>query len=98
MRTALAYPPAPDSVAIDAAGRFLVAWSCCFGQPASQVFGRFFEPSGRPLAPSFQVSEETGVKDDLPSAAAGPAGRFLVVWRRTDAQGEEELIGRYLEP
>jgi hypothetical protein len=89
---------APDSVAMDAAGRFLVTWSCCFGQPASTVFGRFFEASGRPLDPPFQVSLRTDAKDDLPSAAAGPAGRFLVVWRRMYAEGGVDLIGRYLEP
>lgn len=87
----------PDSVAMDAAGRFLVTWSCCFGQPASQIFGRFFDLPGVPLAPSFQVSEETGVQDNLSSAAAGPAGHFLVVWKR-ELAGGDEVIGRYLEP
>jgi hypothetical protein len=84
-----------ESVAMDASGRFLVTWSCCQEQ-APRLFGRFFEASGQPLDRPFQVSLGSGTLDYQSSAAAGPAGRFLVVWLRTYVEGGRDLIGRYL--
>ncbi|HEX6901698.1 MAG TPA: hypothetical protein VF789_18365, partial [Thermoanaerobaculia bacterium] len=85
-----------ESVAMDASGRFLVTWSCCAGQPAPRLLGRFFEASGLPLDRPFQVSLGSGTLDGNSSAAAGPAGRFLAVWRRIYVEGGQDLIGRYL--
>ena len=89
---------APDSVAMDAAGRFLVTWYY-LSEPDLELRlqGRFFEASGRPLGWPFQVSLRPGDQENIQSsAAAGPAGRFLVVWRRDSAEGGVDLIGRYL--
>jgi hypothetical protein len=83
----------PDSVAMDAAGRFLVTWH---DHDGPGLLGRFFEASGRPLGWEFRVNLGTGGQDSQSSAAAGPAGRFLVVWRRAYADGRVDLIGRYL--
>lgn len=85
----------PDSVAMDAAGRFLVTWHHYDGPG---LVGRFFEASGRPLSWPFWVNLGTGDQEDniQSSAAAGPAGRFLVAWKRAYADGRVDLIGRHL--
>ncbi len=86
-------PMAPDSVAMDAAGRFLVTWP---DHDGPGLLGRFFEASGRPLGWELRVNLGTGDPDSQSSVAAGPAGRFLAVWRRDYADGRVDLIGRYL--
>jgi hypothetical protein len=82
------------SVAMDSQGKALVVWSPSgFALP---LLGRFFNASGAPAGPEFEVSSASGLLRS-PSAAAGPAGRFVVVWgQRMDDEETGTIVGRSL--
>jgi hypothetical protein len=78
------------AITADAAGRFIVTWASS-GQDGDQsgVFGRSFDASGVPSAPSdFQVNQYTTGLQWEPAVAAGP-GNLHFVWtsRIVDVQG-----------
>ena len=69
------------TVAMDAAGNFMVTWSS-WGQDGDGwgVFAQRYDPQGNPLGKEFQVNTSV-VGDQLySSVAANPAGGFLVTW------------------
>jgi len=68
------------SVAVDAAGRFLVTWEGR-GNGSVDVFGRLFDASARAVAPSFQISTATDGPQRFPSVGASADGSFLVAWQ-----------------
>jgi hypothetical protein len=89
---------APEGVAIDTAGNFVVVW-ICNGQGGS-VFGRRFEANGTPIGGEFRINTElTGIRQQ-PAVAMDAQGRFVVTWdggqpgafdiyaQRFNAQGE----------
>lgn len=86
------------SVAMDAEGKVLVTWSCCYGQ-GNAVYGRWFDSSGAPSGGVFRISSEKR-QGYGPTAASGPKNRFLVVWQGTvDTAPEDTLatiVGRRL--
>jgi len=88
-------PAGEVSVAMDAAGRFLVTWVCCKDDPSPRILGRYFETSGEPLGGSFQVSLKSSSPEITVTSAAGPPGDFLVVWQR-DRIDTPLLVGRRL--
>jgi hypothetical protein len=91
------------SVAMNAAGRFVIAWHDG-GQDGSGsgVFARRFDTSGSPLGGEFRVSGYTTGDQRDATVAVGAAGDFVVAWadlgrdgsysgvfaRRYDALGE----------
>jgi hypothetical protein len=85
------------SVAMDAAGRFLVTWICCRNDPKpTRVLGRFFEASGEPSGGELRVSMKRGFPDTSVTSAAGPPGDFLVVWQRKQTEDVHLIVGRRL--
>lgn len=67
-----------DSPAVtsDAAGDFVVVWSCCGETLRSGVFARRYDGSGVPLTEEFPVTADTGQAD----VASDAAGNFIVAW------------------
>ena len=82
------------AVAVNGAGDALVVWTSQVGPGRTRVFGRLLDCSGQPKGAEFRV----GFTDDdhrdglatvtfLPDPSGVAAGRFLVAWARTDADG-----------
>ncbi len=69
-----------SQVAMLADGRTLVAWDF-LEAGAWRVMGRLFSPAGRPASAPFRLSHSVH-EDSVESAAASPAGRFLVTFYR----------------
>jgi hypothetical protein len=69
------------SVAVDAAGNFVVVWQS-FGEDGNGegVFGRRYDPSGVPRGPAFLVNTSTTQSQSVPDVASDPSGNFVVVW------------------
>ncbi|HEX3127713.1 MAG TPA: hypothetical protein VH394_10305 [Thermoanaerobaculia bacterium] len=71
------------SVAMDAEGRFLVAWTQYEQLGAlddGNVHGRRYEASGTPSGGPFRVSVHLPGTQNFGSVAAGPSGDFLAAW------------------
>ena len=68
-----------SSVAMDAAGNFVVVW---YGPGVSQedIFGRRFDLNGRPLGDEFSINSRTESKQQCPKVAMNAAGAFAVAW------------------
>lgn len=81
------------SVALDAAGNFVVVWDCDTGNPYNRcgAYGQRFGSDGSPRGSEFQFGSDSVGN---PTAAFGAAGSFVVVYdqrpvygQRYDAQG-----------
>jgi hypothetical protein len=77
-----------QSVAIDAAGNFVVAWSSTL-QDGSQdgVFGQRYASSGAPVGAEFRVNTFTTNGQSYPAVAADSLGDFVVVWGSNTQDG-----------
>jgi hypothetical protein len=78
------------TVAMDAAGNFVVAWS---GQGAGDndgVFIRRFDATGNPLGLEQLVNVGVGGNQSTPDIAMEPDGDFVVVWQ-SDETGQFEI-------
>ncbi len=82
-------PQALPAVAVDAAGRFVVAWTSGsyysfipFTQDGSETgaFLQRYDATGIPLGPERQVNTFTKGPQGDPAVAADAAGNFVVVW------------------
>lgn len=82
------------SAAMDAEGKVLVTWSCCYSLRSITVYGRWFDSSGAPSGGAFQISSREA-SSEAPSAASGPKNRFLVVWQGA-AGTTSTIVGRRL--
>lgn len=73
------------SAAADAAGRFIVVWH---GEGADGdgfgIVGQRLDASGARIGSEFAVNQHTTGQQEVPSVAALPDGRFLVVWAQAD--------------
>ena len=86
-----------SSVALDAAGNFIVVWwSDAQDGNDWSVFGQLFNNTGAKVGSEFQVNQfTTGAQRDA-RVARRPTGEFLVVWRSPqDAQGGAIMARRY---
>lgn len=69
-----------SSVAIDAAGNFVVAWQDGYGGPAN-VKARIYSSAGAPVTGEITVNTAAAATTTGPvSAAADDAGNFVVTW------------------
>jgi hypothetical protein len=69
------------SVAIDAAGNFVIAWESYPQDGWSWgIFAQRFSSAGVPLAAEFQVNSYTIDTQAYPSVAAEPDGDFIIAW------------------
>jgi phage tail sheath gpL-like len=76
------------SVATDAAGNFVVAWTSSggYGGVPSDLFGQRYASDGTPLGAEFLVNTFTTNAQNRPAVAAHAAGNFVVVW---DSYGQD---------
>jgi hypothetical protein len=70
------------SVAIDADGDFVVAWTSYAAQDGSDrgVFARRFNAAGIAQAAEFQVNSYTVGPQAIPSVSLADAGQFVIAW------------------
>ena len=77
------------SVASDAAGNFVVAWTSLEQDgSAGGVFARVFDRLGGAVGGEFPVNTYTTGAQGGPAVAVDAAGRFIVVWESTGQDGE----------
>ena len=88
--------PQRPSVAMDAAGNFVVAWSYA---TANEVFARRFKAAGADLGPEFRVDT---INAEVPQTAYGPSvamdqtGDFAIVWQTGAGTGNGTgIYGRW---
>ena len=81
------------SLAVDAAGNFVVVWYS-WAQDGSSfgVFGQRYASTGAPLGPEFRLNSYTGSAQWFPSVASDSAGNFVSVWESLDQDGDREGI------
>ena len=70
---------ASPTVAMDAAGNFIVVWQGP-GLNDEDIFAQRFDPNGKPLGVEFQVNTYTDNSQLYPSVAVNVSGQFVVVW------------------
>jgi hypothetical protein len=74
-------------VAMAAGGNFVVVWqSRSSAQAQSRVYGRLFNPDGRPAGQRFRLGVGYGRDQFQPDVAAAPDGRFVAAWTELDGQ------------
>ena len=78
------------SVAADAAGNFVVAWttSAGYGGAPPDIFGQRFTSDGAPLGPEFGIATYTTNGQTRTAIAADSAGSFVVIWDSLGQDGE----------
>jgi len=78
------------SVAADAAGNFVVAWTsnAGYGGAPPDIFGQRFASAGTPLGPEFAIATYTTSGQDRTAVAADPAGNFVVIWDSLGQDGD----------
>jgi hypothetical protein len=79
------------SVAIDAGGRFVVAWTA-YEVAGSSVFARRFAASGTPRGDEFRVHAATTDAPMRPSVASDAASNFVVAWQTRSEDGSQDTV------
>lgn len=89
VNTTTTNPQSLPSVAMDAAGNFVIAWAGYGGPDASDhgIFAQRFDAGGRPLKREFRINDQpingvTGL-----AMAMDPDGDFAVTWDSADGDG-----------
>jgi hypothetical protein len=83
-------PQSVPSVAIGPDGGFLVVWQTAVtGEEGAgpDIHGRLYRANGKARSKEFLVSTYTPGSQKLPSVAAAPDGRYLVVWESSLSDG-----------
>jgi hypothetical protein len=70
------------SVAMDAAGNFVVVWQGpqAIGDANEDIFAQRFEPNGQPVGGEFHVNNNPNGKQLHPKVAMSKTGVFVIVW------------------
>jgi hypothetical protein len=76
------------SVAADASGNYVIAWSGGYGE----ILCARYAASGAPLGPQFRVNTYTTYSQISSAVATDPWGNFVVVWA---SQYQEGFVARY---
>ncbi len=85
------------SVAMDAAGGFVVTW--LQAQTTNAVMARRFDANGVPLGEPFQVNEIAFGSITQPAVATSPSGDFVIVWDGDpNRAGDDDIHGRCYDP
>jgi hypothetical protein len=90
----------PTSVAMNAAGNFVVVWSDYALAPQAHhlIRGRRFEGDGESLGDDFLIREDTTVDPAAPRVASDAAGNFLIVWDEHISSGSDyDVFGRFYD-
>jgi len=89
------------SVTMNAAGEILVGWDTFTDDATPEIRGRFYGPSGRPAGRAFSlvVLPSLYYSFDTLTLAAGPAGRFAMVWQASSLAPtyQNNIFGRGLQ-
>jgi hypothetical protein len=80
------------SVAVDADGDFVLAWTSNVNLTDSHadIYARLFDKSGNPKGPEFLVNQTTAQSQGAPQAGIDDAGNFVIAWRD---QADADLEG-----
>jgi hypothetical protein len=70
---------ASPTVAMDAAGNFIVVWQGP-GLSDEDIFAQRFDPNGKPLGAEFQVNSYADSQQLCPAVAMNVGGQFVAVW------------------
>lgn len=71
------------SVAMDAAGNFVVTWHGP-GDNQEDIFARRFDPNGQPLGDQFPVNSDPNGQQLCPRVAMSDTGAFVIVWENDE--------------
>ena len=82
------------TVAADAAGDFVVAWTHFDEVPSLGIKAQRYASSGAPLAPEFRVNTFTTGNQRYPSVSVDSAGGFVVVWPGTGSGDSSGIFGQ----
>ncbi len=88
------------SVAMSAAGRFVVAWDGDPNRAADDdVHARLYDPNGTPQAEQFPVNSLHQGAQQWPRAAMNEAGDFVIVWMHEtgDPNVDTDIRARYFD-
>jgi hypothetical protein len=91
---------APPSVAADARGRFVVAWTAealdADGQETTPVYARVYDPADPAAAAADPVRVDGSPRggQDVAVVAGAPGDAFLALWHGVTAAGGLEILGR----
>ena len=88
-----AIPLAP-SVASDADGNFVVAWSTFAAGSGYKIFGQRYDSAGVPQGGAITVAPFTAQRQDEPSVASDPSGNFVVAWQKPASDGSGDGVLR----
>ena len=84
-------PASHPALAAGPTGRLLVTWDA--GAEAPQgIFGRLYDAAFAPVGAAFRVSPVVAGIQRFPTAAAGDAGDFLVVWHGQGATPKRNRV------
>ena len=101
-----AFTPTYANVAMNESGQFVVTWSS-YGQEDGLgaqsadgwgVYARRYDASGDALSPEFQVNVTTAGDQENSSVAMADDGRFVIVWRSSQAGVPDNIIYRCFNP
>jgi hypothetical protein len=81
-------PQYDGSVALDAAGSFVVVWSSLQDGGDYGIFGQRFAAGGTPAGVEFRVNATTVGGQYRPALAMAPTGNFVVVWEGPDGSSD----------
>jgi hypothetical protein len=83
------------SVAMDAAGNFVVAWQGPAGAN-EDIFARRFDANGQALGDEFRVNTITGSRQLCPGVAMNNDGNCVIVWESMDIpeEGKRAICGQ----
>jgi outer membrane protein assembly factor BamB len=69
------------SIAMDAAGNFVIVWESADGSDSFQdIFARRYDSNGNPLGDEFQVNTIPKTYSGIPQIAMNSSGRFIIAW------------------
>ncbi|HNS22711.1 MAG TPA: hypothetical protein PKH24_19565 [Sedimentisphaerales bacterium] len=89
------------SVAMNSLGDSVVVWrSSSSDGRGGGVFGRLFDPNGRPTGDEFQINltPPSHRVTSVPCAAVRDSGEFIVTWATKDDGSEDGIVARRFDP
>ena len=76
------------TIGMNADGDFLVAWTAWHSDGTRDVYARFFDPEGEPLADAFPVNSFTPGDQAEPTAAMADSGDVVISWSSLGQDGD----------
>ena len=77
------------TVAMDAAGDFVIAWESAAQDPdaSNGIYAQRYSPAGATVGAEFRVNSYTVGNQNIPSAAMDVSGDFVIVWHGSNPEG-----------